>query len=142
MNDERNLRLIEIIGKGTLEDETINKFLHFCKFIKRKLCLRRRFLEAVDFEKEIALRIKQAVSGDGYKRTDLLNTMCTNLCLYLSSDKYEFQEAHKENFIQFALHPDMLGSMQFKIHHLLSQSEKTKPLLRDPRLATVVLKAM
>ena len=37
MDDENNLRLIEIIGKGTLEEETINKFMHFCKFVKRKL---------------------------------------------------------------------------------------------------------
>ena len=134
--------MIEILGKGTLEDETINKFLHFCKFVKRKLLSPKDILEARDFNKDVSERIKQVVSGDGYKRTDLLNTMCTNLCLYLSSEKYTFEERHKENFINFCLHQDMVGSMQFKVHHLLSQSESTKPLLRDARLAEVVLKAM
>jgi MoxR-like ATPase len=142
MDDEKTLRLIEIIGKGTLEDETINKFMHFCKFVKRKLLSPTEILEAKDFKKEIAIRIKQVVSGDGYKRTDLLNTMCSNLCLYLSSDRYKYTEKHKENFIQFCMHPDMQGSMQFKVHHLLSQTEETKPLLRDARLANVVLNAM
>ncbi len=142
LDNPHNLRMIEILGKGTLEDDTINKFLHFCKFVKRKLLSPKETLETRNFDRDVSDRIKQVVSGDGYKRTDLLNTMCTNLCLYLSSDKYTFVESHKENFINFCLHPDMVGSMQFKVHHLLSQSEKTKPLLRDSRLAEVVLKAM
>ena len=142
LDNPHNLRMIEILGKGTLEDDTINKFLHFCKFVKRKLLSPKEILETRNFDRDVSDRIKQVVSGDGYKRTDLLNTMCTNLCLYLSSDKYTFVESHKENFINFCLHPDMVGSMQFKVHHLLSQSEKTKPLLRDSRLAEVVLKAM
>ena len=127
MDDEKNLRLIEIIGKGTLEEETINKFMHFCKFVKRKLLSPQEILEAKDFKKDVAIRIKQVVSGDGYKRTDLLNTMCSNLCLYLSSDRYKYNEKHKENFIQFCMHPDMLGSMQFKVHHLLLRQKKPNP---------------
>ena len=72
----------------------------------------------------------------------IYSTRCAQTFVCTLHHPIQDNEKHKENFIQFCMHPDMLGSMQFKVHHLLAQTDETRPLLRDPRLATVVLNAM
>jgi len=140
-----NVRLVRILGKGTLEDETVDKFLHFCKFVKNKLIQPEEIIEATDFKKDIAPRLKKIVSGDGFKRTDLLNTICTRLMLHLTSGNYRFDEKHKKNLVEFLLNEEMDSSLRFKVHHGISNAKngkQSKKLLADARLAKTILKRM
>lgn len=136
-----NIRLVQLIGKGTLESETVDRFLHFCKFVKSSLIQPEEILGATDFNKDIANKIKKIVSGEGYQRTDLLNTICTRLGLFLLSTNYKPEPAHKDNLVEFLLCKEMTGQLRFKLHHMIANSNKTeiRKLIQDPRLANQVL---
>ena len=81
-------------------------FLHFCKFVQNVLLQPEEILETEDFSRDIAPRLKRIVSGDGYKRTDLLNTICTRMLLHLTSKHYRYDEMHKKNLIEFLLNKE------------------------------------
>ena len=58
LNNPENLEMVQILGRGTLEDETVDKFLHFCKFIQQTLIQPLDILEAEDFERDISMKLK------------------------------------------------------------------------------------
>lgn len=145
LSKPENIRLVRILGRGTLEEETVDKFLHFCKFVQNVLIQPEEIIEAEDFAKDIAPRLKRIVSGDGYKRTDLLNTICTRLLLHLTSKHYRYDQKHKKNLIDFLLNKEMDQSLRFKLHHGLSNASNGKTvrqLIKDPKLSREILKNM
>ena len=143
LSKPENLRLIEILGKGTMENETVDKFLYFCKSVKQTLIQPEEILEAKDFS-TIATRLKRIVSGDGYRRTDLLNTIATRLSIHLGRKDYEYDPNHKPNVIAFLLNEDMDSVLRFKVHHAIvnAKNYKAKQLVKDAALSRLVLKSM
>ena len=128
-----------------MEDETVDKFLHFCKFVQKTLIQPTEILECNDFEKDVAPQLQRIISGDGYKRNDLLNTICTRLLLYVTKDDYEFKPEHKENMVDFLLNAEMEQSLRFKLHHAIVNSKNariSKQLTRDARLAKAIISKM
>ena len=109
--------MVQILGRGTLEDETVDKFLHFCKFIQQTLLQPLDILEAEDFERDITMKLKRIVSGDGQgKRTDRLQTIATRLILFVQSKDYAFKEEHAQNLISFLISDDMDSSIRFNTY--------------------------
>ena len=143
LSKSENIRMVRVLGKGTLENETVEKFLHFCKFVQNTLIQPEEILNAKDFDKEISARLKRIISGDGQgKRIDRLKTICTRLQLALTKEGYTFQEQHKKNVVDFLLNKEMDSSLRFTLHRALvnaSNSNVTKHLLRDARLAKAIL---
>ena len=146
LSQPENIRLIRILGKGTLEAETVDSFLHFCKFIQNTLLQPEEILNANDFDKDVGKRLKRIISGDGQgKRTDRLKTICTRLQLFLTQPEYKFDEKHKENVVKFLLNKDMDAALRFDLHRSLvnaDNSTETKPLLKDSRLAAEIVSKM
>ena len=143
LSKPENIRMVRILGKGSLETETVEKFLHFCKFVQNTLIQPEEILNAKNFDKEVAVRLKRIISGDGQgKRIDRLKTICTRLQLALAKDDYVFQEKHKTNVVDFLLNKEMDSSLRFTLHRSIVNSENsnvTKQLLRDPKLAKAIL---
>ena len=140
-----NIRLVRILGKGAMEDETVDKFLHFCKFVQKTLLQPEEILEAKNFKKDISTRLKRIISGDGYKRNDLLNTICTRLLLHVTKADYTFKKEHKQNMIDFLLNKEMEQSLRFKLHHAIvnaKNAKECKQLVKDATLAKEILKKM
>ena len=52
LNSEDNLHMINILGKATLENETVEKFLYFCKHVQSTLLQPEEILNAKQFNKE------------------------------------------------------------------------------------------
>ena len=103
-------------------------------------------LESKDFEKDIAVRLRRIISGDGQgKRIDRLKTICTRLQLAVTKADYEFKETHKKNVIDFLLNKEMDSSLRFTLHRSIVNAENSsvsKKLLRDARLAKAILKGL
>ena len=49
---------LRIIGNGTLESETVNSFIHFCRHIQATLIQPEEILDG-DFNKDIKPRLKK-----------------------------------------------------------------------------------
>ena len=99
-------------------------------------------LNAKQFNKDIAPRLKRIISGDGQgKRTDRLKTICTRLMLYVTDEYYKVEDNHKDNIIAFLLNEEMDAALRFNVHRHIANA-KTKPcrnLIRDARLAHIIL---
>ena len=140
-----NMRMVSILGKAALEDETVDKFLYFCKHVQSTLLQPEEILNAKDFDKEVALRLKRIIKGDGQgKRTDRLKTICTRLYLHVTQENYKPQDNHKNNIIDFLLSKDMDAPILFNLHRLIanSGSKSAKELMRDARLAKYILSSL
>jgi MoxR-like ATPase len=145
LSKAENIRLVRILGKGTMEDETVDKFLHFCKFVQKTLLQPEEILEATDFDNNVSARLKRIISGDGYKRNDLLNTICTRLLLHVTNPEYKFKPEHKINMVAFLLNSEMEQSLRFKLHHAIvnaKNAKECKPLVRDATLAKEIIRKM
>jgi hypothetical protein len=145
LNSEENLYMINILGKATLENETVDKFLYFCKHVQSTLLQPEEILNTKDFQKNIVQRLKRIISGDGQgKRTDRLKTICTRLLIYVTDTHYKLEDNHKKNIIDFLLNDEMDAALRFNVHRHIANS-KTKAcrdLIRDRRLAKIILEGL
>ena len=142
LNREQNLQMISILGKATLEEETVEKFLYFCKHVQKTLLQPLEILNTTDFETQVGTRLTDIISGDGQgKRIDHLKTICSRLIQYVTSSEYRFVPHHKENMISFLLNEEMDAALRFNIYSQisLSQNKEAKHLILDPRLSRSVL---
>ena len=101
-------------------------------------------LEAKDFKK-VSKRIGDlSKSAGGGKRVDRLATMCTRLYLTLTKEKYEPQSNHSDNLVKFMLMDSLPNDLRMSLHSDLMKngSEKVKKMLRDKRLAKILLDGM
>jgi hypothetical protein len=101
-------------------------------------------LEAKDFKK-VSKRIENlSKSEGGGKRVDRLATMCTRLYLTLTNEKYEPQSKHSDNLVKFLLMKSLPNDLRMSLHSDLmkSGSEKVKKMIRDKRLAKILLEGM
>ena len=142
LDDETQLMNLRIIGNGTLESETVNSFIHFCRHIQATLIQPEEILDG-NFSKDIKPRLKKLISGDGQgKRVDRLKTICTRLQLYLLQESYTVKPKHKENLNEFFMFEEMDSSLRFSVHRAIANATnrpELRNLLKDRKTAEDIL---
>ena len=142
LDDDVQLMNVRIIGNGTLESETVNSFIHFCRNIQATLIQPEEILDG-NFDKDIKPRLKKLISGDGQgKRVDRLKTICTRLQLYLLQDSYVVKEKHKKNLNAFFMFEEMDPSLRFSVHRAIANATNRpdlRKLLKDRKTAEDIL---
>lgn len=145
LDNEKELQMLTWIGKGAVDTSTVEKFLFFCKHIQGTLIQPEEILNAKDFHKEVSEPLARIVSGDGQgKRNDRLQTICTRFYLHVTQSDFTISEQQKTNGIDFLLNKEMDSSILFNLHRLISNhpSPAAKSLIRDPRIASIVLDSL
>jgi len=145
LETEKSLQMVTWLGQAAVDDSTVEKFLFFCKNIQGTLIQPEEILKAKDFNKEISLKLKRIVSGDGQgKRNDRLQTICTRLYLHITQPDFQFTQAEKDNVIKFLLNKEMDASILFNLHRQISSCNvrAAKNIVRDPKLASFILQSL
>lgn len=143
LSSEDGMWLVRVLGKGTLDSDVIDKFIHFISFVQQKIIQPEEILEAEDFA-TIAQKLKSQVKVKGVKRSDLLATICTRLQMHVTAAKYKFKEKHKKNVVAFLLNEEMEASFRFNLHKACvnATNKAAKKLIQDPAVAKAVLSSM
>ena len=145
LETEKSLQMVSWLGQAAVDNSTVEKFLYFCKHIQGTLLQPEEILKTKDFDKDIALKLKRIVSGDGQgKRNDRLQTICTRLYLYVTQKDFSFNKEEKDNVIQFLLNKEIDPSILFNLHRQIANSnvKAAKELVRDPKLARFILQSL
>ena len=145
LETEKSLQMVSWLGQAAVDNSTVEKFLYFCKHIQGTLLQPEEILKTNDFNKDIALKLKRIVSGDGQgKRNDRLQTICTRLYLYVTQKDFSFKKEEKDNVIRFLLNKEMDPSILFNLHRQIANSNvrAAKELVRDPKLARFILQSL
>ena len=134
------LELVNVLARSALDDITATTFLAFVNDGVTQLIEPSNILDAKDF-KPIAKRISDLSKGEGgAKRVDRLSTICTRLYLHLSAAGYKSETHHAENLVAFLLLEDLPNDLRFSLHRdLITISEEIANMLRDPKLAKLVI---
>jgi MoxR-like ATPase len=134
------LELVNVLARSALDDITATTFLAFVNDGVTQLIEPSNILDAKDF-KPIAKRISDLSKGEGgAKRVDRLSTICTRLYLHLSAAGYKSETHHAENLVTFLLLEDLPNDLRFSLHRdLITISEEIANMLRDPKLAKLVI---
>lgn len=137
------LELVNVLARSALDDITATTFLAFVNDGVTQLIEPADILDAKDF-KPIAKRISDLSKGEGdAKRVDRLSTICTRLYLHLSSDTYKAESHHAKNLVAFLLLDDLPNDLRFSLHRdLITISEEIANMLRDPKLAKLVIEGL
>jgi len=137
------LELVNVLARSALDDITATTFLAFVNDGVTQLIEPADILDAKDF-KPVAKRISDLSKGEGdAKRVDRLSTICTRLYLHLSSDTYKAESHHAKNLVAFLLLDDLPNDLRFSLHRdLITISEEIANMLRDPKLAKLVIEGL
>jgi len=137
------LELVNVLARSALDDITATTFLAFVNDGITQLIEPSDILDAKDF-KPIAKQISDLSKGEGdAKRVDRLSTICTRLYLYLSAEKYKAEGHHAKNLVAFLLLDDLPNDLRFSLHRdLITISEEIANMLRDPKLAKLVIEGL
>ena len=137
------LELVNVLARSALDDITATTFLAFVNDGVTQLIEPSDILDAKDF-KPIAKQISDLSKGEGdAKRVDRLSTICTRLYLHLSAEKYKAESHHAKNLVAFLLLDDLPNDLRFSLHRdLITISEEIANMLRDPKLAKLVIEGL
>ena len=141
---KKEIEMVSILAMSSLDDVTVGTFLGFVNDNLEQLVGPEEILEAKDFKK-VSKRIENlSKSEGGGKRVDRLATMCTRLYLNLTKEKYEPKTIHTDNLVKFMLLETLPNDLRMSLHSDLMKngSEKVKGMLRDKRLAKLLLDGM
>ena len=143
-NLKDEIEMVSTLALSSLDDVTVGTFLGFVNDNLEQLVSSEEILEAKDFKK-VSKRIENLskIEGGG-KRVDRLATICTRLYLTLTKDKYEPQSSHSDNLVEFMLLKSLPNDLRMSLHSDLMKngSEKVKKMLRDKRLAKLLIGGM
>lgn len=133
--------LVYTLGMSSLDEVTVSTFMAFVNDNLQQLINPEEILEAPDFA-VIARRIEKL--SEGGKRMDHLSTICTRLHLTITHPRFEPREAHRENLVAFLMHESLPTDLRVSLHRDLVRdaSEEVKQMMRDRRLATLMLSGM
>jgi hypothetical protein len=99
----KELNLISILGKSSLDDVTVSTFISFINDDLVALINPEEIIYSKNFA-EIKERMESLSSGkNGEKRIDRINTVSSRLYFYLTIEKIYFAGDNKENLINFIL---------------------------------------
>ena len=141
---KKEMEMVSTLALSSLDDVTVGTFLGFVNDNLEYLISPEEILEAKDFKK-VSKRIENlSKSEGGGKRVDRLATMCTRLYLTLTKEKYEPQSNHSDNLVKFMLMESLPNDLRMSLHSDLMKNgtEKVKKMLRDKRLAKLLLDGM
>jgi hypothetical protein len=137
--------LVHTLAQSTLDDVTAATFMSFVSDNLAELIDPEEILDAGDF-KPVAKRIEKLADakGSGAKRVDRLSTVCTRLAIALTRAGYKPGERHGENLVAFLLLKALPNDLRVALHKdlLADGSEAVKAMLRDKRLAELMLAGM
>lgn len=137
------LDLVQVLAMSALDEVTVGTFLNFAMQEVGKLITPEEVLNAQDFAVP-RKRIKESATGkDGGKRIDVLSILCTRLQLHLERKSYAPGPLHSANLVEFLLLPELPNDLRFALHRdLVAIGSRVTDLMRDQRLAALVLKGM
>ena len=143
-NLKDEIEMVSTLALSSLDDVTVGTFLGFVNDNLEQLVSSEEILQAKDFKK-VSKRIENLSKTEGGgKRVDRLATICTRLYLTLTKEKYEPKNNHSDNLIEFMLLKSLPNDLRMSLHSDLmkSGSEKVKKMIRDKRLAKILLDGM
>jgi len=139
--------LIHTLALSALDDVTTSTFISFINDQLQQLIDPEEILNAKKFN-TIEKRInKLSDGGEGGKRIDRFATICTRLFLHLTK-KYKpsknEEKLHQKNLTSFLLIKEIPNDLRMSLYMDLSKnaSELVKSMMRDKKLATILLKGM
>lgn len=135
--------LVYALASSSLDEATVAAFLTFATEGLPDLIGPGDVLDAPDFG-PVAERIGRLADGDGpSRRLDRLAVVCTRLALALGHEGYEPGPRHAENLVAFLLLDALPNDLRVALHRdLLAAGGPAKAMLRDKRLAALVLAGM
>lgn len=133
--------LVYTLGMSSLDEVTVSTFMAFVNDNLKELIDPEEILETDDFS-AVARRINTLAEGG--KRMDHLSTICTRLYLTITHPNFEPLEAYRDNLVAFLMHDAIPADLRMTLHRDLSANcpEEVKRLVRDPRLAELILGGM
>jgi len=134
--------LVYTLGMSSLDEVTVSTFMAFINDNLQKLVSPEEILNAEKF-KVIADRV--ASLSEGGKRMDHLSTMCTRLYLLLiHQKKYKPEARHQKNLVDFLSLDVIPNDLRMTLHRELIRDcgEPVRAMLRDPKLAQLILSGM
>ena len=141
------IELIHTLALSTLDDVTTSTFISFVNDQLQQLIDPEEILNAKKFS-TIEKRINElSDDGEGGKRIDRFATICTRLFLHLTN-KYNpsknEEKVHQKNLTSFLLIKEIPNDLRMSLYMDLSKnaSELVKSMMRDKKLATILLKGM
>tara|TARA_B100000787_G_scaffold168228_1_gene156588 strand:+ start:1309 stop:2439 length:1131 start_codon:yes stop_codon:yes gene_type:complete len=141
---KKEIEMVSILAMSSLDDVTVGTFLGFVNDNLEQLVSPEDILDAKDFKK-VSKRIENlSKSEDGGKRVDRLATICTRLYLVLTKENYDPKSNHADNLVKFMLLTTLPNDLRMSFHSDLMKngSDKVKAMLRDKRLAKLLLDGM
>ena len=139
-----SLDLVTALAASALDELGVTTFVAFVKDGLERLLSPDDILGAIDFD-PVAKRLTELAGKGGAtsKRLDRLATMCTRVVLELGRTGYQVLPRHKENLVAFMLHPALPADLRFSMHRdIVNGPEVGASLVKDPRLASIVLEAL
>lgn len=139
-----NLDLVEILAHSALDDVTVATFIGFINDDLTVLISPEAILNSEDW-KFTEGQIVNIVNGkNGEQRLDRISTMVMRLYFYLTSNQYNSSPSHKENLVKFLLLDSIPNDLKMSFYLDISKegSAEVKELLKDPRLAKLLLGSM
>ena len=139
----RQLDLVSVLAHSALDEATVGAFLTFAQQDVARLITPEEVLDAEDFAVPAA-RVKEAATAQGGgRRMDVLSILCTRMHLHLAQKSYTPGPRHAKNLVEFLLLPVLPNDLRFALHRdLTALGPPVRELLRDKRLAEIVLKGM
>jgi MoxR-like ATPase len=138
-----DLELVTILAQSALDEVTVATFLAFVNDNLAKLVDPADILDAPKFV-AVEKRIEElAIDGDA-RRVDRLATMCTRLYLALTHRSYAPGDKHAKNLVAFLMLDALPNDLRVSLHRdlLRDGSDAVKVMLRDPKLAKLMLAGM
>ena len=138
-----NIELVHVLAASSLDEATVATFLSFVNDNLQQLVGPEEILESKNFG-PVAARIRELARGDGdAKRVDRLATICTRLFLHITRPGYEVGEFDQDNLVAFLLLEELPNDLRYSLHQDLTRAgPEVRELMRDPRLAELLLAAM
>ena len=144
---KNEIELIHTLALSALDDVTTSTFISFINDQLQQLIDPEEILNAKKFS-TIEKRInKLSHDGEGGQRIDRIATICTRLFLHLTN-KYKpsknEEKVHQKNLTSFLLMKEIPNDLRMSLYMDLSKnaSELVKAMMRDKKLATILLKGM
>jgi MoxR-like ATPase len=136
------LDLVQVLAQSALDEASAATFVAFAQQELAQLISAEELLDAPDFAVPAA-RVRAATKSGGGKRVDVLSILGTRLHLHVTRKGYAPGPHHARNLVEYLLMPELPNDLRFALHRdLVAAGPVVAGMLRDSRLATLVLKGM
>jgi hypothetical protein len=116
----KSIDLVAIIATSCLDEETVSSFITFIQNALSKIPQPATILNAEKTDDFITIVNELATGEGGFKRIDLLSTLCTRLVIELKKSDFTPHKNLAENLTSFLLMEVIPGDLRFALHRDLS----------------------